>query len=35
MPEDAQERYRTAAFERLATGDLTRRFVAILARARL
>ena len=34
MPEDAQERYRAAAFERLATGDLTRRFVAMLARAR-
>ena len=34
MPEEAQERYRAAAFERLAGGDLTRRFVAILARAR-
>ena len=34
MPEDAQERYREAAFERLAAGDLTRRFVALLARAR-
>ena len=34
MPEDAQERYRAAAFARLAAGELTRRFVAILARAR-
>ena len=37
MPEDAQERFRAAAFERLAgTGrdGLTRRFVAMLARAR-
>ena len=34
MPEDAQERYRDAAFNRLASGDLTRRFVANLVRAR-
>ena len=34
MPEDAQERYRTAAFDRLAAGDLTRRFVAMLVHAR-
>ena len=34
MPEDAQERYREAAFDRLAAGGLTRRFVALLARAR-
>jgi len=37
MPEDAQERYRAAGFERLAgsgTYGLTRRFVAMLARAR-
>ena len=35
MPEDAQERYRDAAYQRLAAGDLTRRFVAMLVRARL
>lgn len=34
MPEDAQERYRDAAFNRLAAGGLTRRFVAMLVRAR-
>ena len=34
MPEDAQTRYREAAFERLAAGGLTRRFVGTLARAR-
>jgi trans-aconitate methyltransferase len=34
MPEEAQERYREAAFEHLAAGGLTRRFVALLARAR-
>ena len=34
MPGEAQERYREAAFDRLAAGDLTRRFVALLARAR-
>ena len=37
MPEDARERYREAAFNRLAATSrdgLTRRFVAILARAR-
>jgi len=34
MPEDAQERYREAAFKRLVGADLTRRFVALLARAR-
>ena len=34
MPEDAQGRYREAAFEHLAAGGLTRRFVAMLAHAR-
>jgi ubiquinone/menaquinone biosynthesis C-methylase UbiE len=34
MPEDAQMRYREAAFAHLATGGLTRRFVANLAHAR-
>jgi ubiquinone/menaquinone biosynthesis C-methylase UbiE len=37
MPEEARERYRAAAFERLAGAGperLTRRFVALLARAR-
>ena len=37
MPEDARERYREAAFDRIAAGGsdgLTRRFVAMLARAR-
>ena len=37
LPEDAQERYREAAFERLAAAGrngLTRRFIALLARAR-
>ena len=34
MPEDAQLLYRDAAFEQLAAGGLTRRFVALLARAR-
>jgi O-methyltransferase / aklanonic acid methyltransferase len=37
LPEDAQERYREAAFERLVAAGrngLTRRFIALLARAR-